>query len=238
MKGGIMLMSPQTRLLLLLRGASPPPCTALPSIRDRFISRAALDLVLVAPWVPIFSLLPGAVLLFSACASLAPRLLPSTFAVARARSGFAPPPRTPVSAAAAAAPPLVPRFAADAPLSEADVSVMLPADAAAALAVAVGLDGGPAGGASGSLARYNDGLLADDALLAAEEALCAGAFGEGRGAELWEAARARLLPLSAAAGEGEVRAALRDYLALRKASPPLALLSAMARATHTTKTPS
>lgn len=175
--------------------------------------------------------------MFSACASLAPRLLPSTFAVARARSsGFAPPPLTPVSAAAAAAPPLVPRFAADAPLSEANVSVVLPADAAAALAAAVGLGGGPAGGASGSLARYNDGLLADDALLAAEEALCAGAFGEGRGAELWEAARARLLPLSAAAGEGEVRAALRDWLALRRALPPLALLAAMARAHTHTKT--
>jgi len=226
MMAGIRAMQPQTRLLFALRAASAPPPTVPPSVRTRFASRASLDLLVAAPWVPVFALIPGAVFLFSAAASLAPRLLPSTFAVARAaRPAAPPPPASPVAAAAAASPPLTPRFAADAP--SAPLAAALPAGAAAALAAAAGL--GAAADARRALAAYGDGLQADDALLADEEALGAGAFRAGAGAaELREAARARLLPVGPAAGEEELRAAVRNWLVLRRAQPPLCLLHAMA----------
>jgi hypothetical protein len=221
MLAGLRVLPAQTaRVLLLARGRGAPPLTVPAPMRARFATRGALDVLVAAPWVPIFALLPGAVLLFSSVASLAPALLPSTFRVARALHGR---PfqfycnNNPVAAAAARAPPLTPRLAVDAHFAA--VAASLPAPGA--LAAALGLP-------QDSLGAYNEGLQLDDALLADEEALGVGAFGEGRAAELREAARARLLPVAPPAGEAELRAALRQWLELRRALPPLALLHAMA----------
>ena len=82
MTRGLMLLPTQTQLLFSIQSA-PAPCALTAAARARFAARARRDLIVALPWVPIFALVPGSVLLFSACASAAPALLPSTFQLAR-----------------------------------------------------------------------------------------------------------------------------------------------------------
>ena len=228
MTSGLLALPAQTQLLLSIRAAPHPPTPS----HARFITRASRDLIVALPWVPIIALIPGAVLLFSAAASFAPKLLPSTFQIARnTLTGGAPPPASlplarAVAAAAAAAPPSR-RAAADA--SSAPLVAALPAPEALHLAAACGLPS-PA-----ALAPLGEALQLGDAVLEGEAALRTGLFGGAVDAEeLRVALRARLLPVG---GEGaeeaspmgleDQRAALQEYLRLRRVLSPIALLQVL-----------
>jgi hypothetical protein len=219
MTEGLLHLPLQSQLLLRVRAG---PLNS--PLRQRFAARAQRDALVALPWVPILGLLPGSVALFSACSTLAPALLPSTFAIARARctQAGAPLEHAAWPLAAMGKRPLGKREACNAPA--ASVLAALPQGGRAALEFACKVP--PA-----ALASHVDSLALDDILLEEEGLLKTGVFDSTVDpTELQSTLHARCLRSSSASIDKQL-ATLRSYLLLRRVHPAASLLFAFSQCT-------
>lgn len=84
MKDGIFML-PGTLKTLLRVHRIAVATGSLTHREDRAVRISSKDLMLAAIWVPILALVPGSAILFAGAAARFPDVLPSTFAIARAR---------------------------------------------------------------------------------------------------------------------------------------------------------
>lgn len=227
MSSGLAALVPQTQRLLGLVAADEELNTRglhpLNPLHARFATRSRRDIFLAAPWAPFLALVPGSLIVFSACALTAPATLPSTFSAARARLSAPQAAHGGALAGIIHAAPLVRRLASDAP--SAHVVANLSDSLVKALADACGLTASE--NHRESLVRYGDEILFDDSLLGVEAALSQGVFSTDAAFadEIRCMSRARLLATDSSLADQQ--AALREYLSLRESFSSLPLLMAV-----------